>query len=84
MLHKYKRLLKSIKKGGMNMGQIADIMVDSIGELRAGKMPLKTADTVRGMGYVGALDRHAECRQEENGLRDKQLKEALEKAKACM
>lgn len=60
------------------MSEVRKIMIETMRDIRDGSCPLATAREIHLAGHRAVMDRYAECRYEELGLRDEQLKKSLD------
>jgi len=78
MLGKLKCLINSSTKGGVTMmNEFQDEMMDVIKDVRSAKLPNKTAEVIHKTGHRIVMDKHAECRMFDRGIRDEQLQASL-------
>lgn len=62
LLHKIKRVLISLMKGGDSMDRAMEILVETMSAVQNGKMPIKAADVIHKNGHTLAHNRYSKVR----------------------
>ena len=73
LLHKFKRL----RKGVINLTPFQGKLDTIIDDVRDGKLPTKTADTIHKVAHRIVADKNADCRLEDRGIREERLKASV-------
>ena len=60
------------------MTKLQDELMETIIGVRDGSVPLKTGEVVQDLAYTIAIDKHADARQFELGVRQAELRKSLQ------
>lgn len=60
------------------MNDFQKTMMDVINDVRSAKLPNKTAEVIHKTGHRIVMDKHAECRMWDRGIRNEQFKKSME------
>jgi hypothetical protein len=75
LIHKYKKLLRS--KGANEMSKFRNFLFNTMEKIRNGETPIKTGEAIHKTGHRVVMDKFADVKMVEIGIKDQELRESI-------